>query len=497
MLRESFTQTLTSPDNQDNWAAYFFNLPQCYAVDAWQGTKVESTYQTIDSTSTAQQVFGRGIQPRHSAVGETLAPIGTGLLNAWSYTGAQMAASGGRVFPDGSSVYQAPAGYLAYGEDPNSRSRKRLLGVAFEVVVATPVVYASGTCTVCRVPHSRREESTVCLATTPITAAPYPDNLMNTTVRPIGASSGLGNPIHGSPPVSSVMFEAGPPSTGSDMMKYSGAKQWPAPEGCYCVITYDADANKPDQGSHQALFLENRDNGYVLGGANGDGGVTQGLMVANQTYVHDTAGNGSNTVVSGILRADGTMYLPYLQHAPLNITAALFTGLTKESKLTWNGTVLWEYFPRTHDPDNQKLVLTAFPSASHDPVALSLYADLVDRVPVGVRQADNASGAYFASLIPAAFDVMSDIAHTMPPGSRAARSGEEFQFSVFNNPRIARGRKARVVQKVPNQSLGALAAPVAVARAPRARRQTLPKRFQPSAVAKKVVAKARRATRRR
>lgn len=170
-----------------------------------------------------------------------------------------------------------------------------------------------------------------------------------------------------------------PPTNPGAAILVPGARQWKAEDGCYFPICFSGSDNPPLQPNGILPYLN----------VNGSSIFTDTIMGSTMNGF-TFAGPGASTV--GITN----------KVAPINISGALFTGLSEQTTLVVN--VIWyiEYFPSTADPAFLPL---ARPSCTKDELALALYAELVNTLPIAVPVDWNESGDWWWDVVTAIKDL--------------------------------------------------------------------------------------------
>lgn len=242
----------------------------------------------------------------------------------------------------------APSAFTHMGVDSAFLEGKgRLIGVAFEVTNTSPELYKSGTITSYRVPQ---ESSTNTRRLTTTGAAP------------------VALPFTGR----ESLFQ---PRSMSDALLMEGSRQWAAKDGAYVVGAFNGLENPPSDPEYvQPIFLP-----------------------ANSTTI--TGGNLNACAVNlpfNALTSDRLCYWNATRHANINSSGVFITGLTEQSTLTVTLRYYYERFPSVSEP---AFAVLARPSAHFDPVALQMYLQALQSMPIAVPVGDNAFGDWFAGLV--------------------------------------------------------------------------------------------------
>lgn len=165
---------------------------------------------------------------------------------------------------------------------------------------------------------------------------------------------------------------ATPPALPSDAMLIPGTRSWASEEGCYLVSAMEQE-NPPLYPTQTSILYQ--------------------TLSTDPLFVGD---NNVGTVVTGNATpaADASRLTPY------NLSGVMLRGNNPNSKFTLN--VVWYY---EEFPDIVSDVLTlATPSCAMDPVALRLYAEVLNSLPVAVPSSWNASGDWWWDVVSAIKD---------------------------------------------------------------------------------------------
>lgn len=244
--------------------------------------------------------------------------------------------------------------------------RGRLIALGFEVNNTTAPLHKQGNVTVYRQPQSTERDTTWMYCKDLTTA--------NSTIIPLTA--------HTITPM---------PEDLASTMLLAGSRQWPAAEGCYCVVPFMGTDNP-------ALPADYRQPILLLPGLGQD----------------KTNAENSEAVMFAEPYANFGTY-PYFQAnkwAPIHSTGAYFTGLSPETTLNLQVNFYYETFPT---PDDTQIITLATPSAEYDPVALALYQHAVSHLPVGVPADWNVFGEWFADIISKVSKIAAPLAGPLSP----------------------------------------------------------------------------------
>lgn len=160
-----------------------------------------------------------------------------------------------------------------------------------------------------------------------------------------------------------------PPLNTAQAELLPGTRSWAAEEGAYMVL--------PFKGDNPPLYPTT---------------VTPITLVTGGTLLVDNANSGQAVLTGG---ANVTQQLGRL--LPTNLMGCILTGLNDQAKITVNAIWYYEEFP-----DVSSSVLTlATPSCEFDPVALRLYTDALNTLPVCVPSSWNTAGDWFWDVVTA------------------------------------------------------------------------------------------------
>jgi len=102
--------------------------------------------------------------------------------------------------------------------------------------------------------------------------------------------------------------------------------------------------------------------------------------------------NMTTTVVGS-----ATRFTPQMHHrAPFNLHGAYFAGLSDQTTLQVTGIYYIERFPAIYETD---LAVMAKNSAPSDAMALKIYTECMDKLPIAVKQGENPAGEWFDNVV--------------------------------------------------------------------------------------------------
>lgn len=165
-----------------------------------------------------------------------------------------------------------------------------------------------------------------------------------------------------------------PPATLAEAVLLEGTQIWKAAEGCYVPMTQSTIDNP-------AGCCRPQINGYYIGDPAQHASVTR-IMGSNGATA--TLGSASRFCP------------PQQQMSPFNLSGAYLTGLSDQTSLTVTAT--W-YIQRFPTPIEKDLVLLCRPSPAYDPMALQIYLEALNSMPVGCKQNENPLGEWFANVV--------------------------------------------------------------------------------------------------
>jgi hypothetical protein len=252
--------------------------------------------------------------------------------------------SGALTYPDSNA--QVGANITTQNLQPNIyiNGKCRVVGWAFEVVNTTAELYLQGLCTAYRMPQV--------------------DQLTTYTAQDETSTSTIYTPAP-------LRVFAMPPSSVAEALVLPGSKQWDAKRGYYGVCLLSTTDNP-----FQAIDSSRR------------------AYLTNEIWA-STSSPPLNCVVSyrskgGIGNSGTCKYF-----APYNTTGAYFTGLSLQTTLQVN--VKW--ILETAPGPRSTFATLAQPSPAYDPVALELYSEMVQHLPVGVPFDENPDGEWFENVL--------------------------------------------------------------------------------------------------
>lgn len=338
----------------------------------------------------------------------TLSLCTDGLLNPIaaggnpSYGGLQaFAASAGVDMPFNNLLSgPVPAGSLSL--DPIfDKGVGRLVGSGFEIYNTTSELYKQGLVTVYRQPQMRDVQGEFL----------WSDN-----------ASAFSQPV-------ACDFMRLPPSSLSQATLYPGSRSWEAKEGAYVVVPFSGSSNPPRM-HKPCTLMATPDLSNTKVGSTGPTN-TVWVSVGGQTPTWPNPGSG--------------LYAYNQKMEYIHTAGAYFTGLSPETTLTLTWHVYYESFPSA---DEKEILVLASPSSVYDPLALQLFTQTLNKMPVGVPSPMNASGDWFWNLVDMIAGLASPIgALVAGPGGAALGSilgkGAQGVASIARNQRATEKAKKK------------------------------------------------------
>lgn len=172
-----------------------------------------------------------------------------------------------------------------------------------------------------------------------------------------------------------------PPSNKQDAVLIPNSKTWTAEQGCLVPFIMDPDHSTFAQSRDAMCMFRYEEESYPTQFYSYNGtavGAVQEVGVSAVPYIP-----GGNP---------GTLGINNYKPAALSSTGAYFSGLSPETVLTLDVRFFVELRPT---PANETLVSLASPTAEYDRLALDMYIELRQQMPVGVPVAMNAAGDWW------------------------------------------------------------------------------------------------------
>ena len=191
----------------------------------------------------------------------------------------------------------------------------------------------------------------------------------------------------------------------SQMTLLTGNTAWKAAEGAYSVVSLKSinDANATSKPVYPLLLssdFQSDDIATVINGA---------APIINASAVPGLAipGNPAITHTTG-----------FPGQVPMDTTVIMFTGLSEQTTLTVRARWMLERFPNDVESD---IVVLAKETAAYDPIALSVYSQVMQTVPAAVMFRENPQGEWWKTILGSLADVVgSGLAMLPHPVAKAA-----------------------------------------------------------------------------
>jgi hypothetical protein len=271
----------------------------------------------------------------------------------------------------------------------------RLIGMGFEVHNVTNKLSAQGTCTVWREANILRNDTRVVNQGTVSAGTIYAP----TAINDVGAHQ--------------IVSMMDIPYGTQQALLLQGSQQWEAIEGCMVVPTLNDQAISPQKLSSCMPVVRA---GITTASGSGSGAGQTGvwtLKVEDAVIAQVSAEIDMN--IKTLVPASGQTrkQIDTLQHVTsFNSSGAMFTGLSYASVLQVNTIFYLEIFPSVINP----LVTLASPSPPYDPVAMTIYSNIMNKLPIGVKVADNADGDWFFETVQWATEFLKPAIKNLPGG---------------------------------------------------------------------------------
>jgi hypothetical protein len=253
----------------------------------------------------------------------------------------------------------------------------RVVSQGFEVVNTTSPLNVQGLCTAYRTP-----------------VPPFVTSTVHETVRQGGDGTTAQPKAYGAVqylPIQNTPF------TPSHALLLPGTKQWHAKEGCYSV----AHLNDCDLDVSNNLWIQ-----PLI-----DRGQVDSTALNNYYFPQLQSSDFGTTPVVSIIGQRP------VQWANMDISGAIFSGLSLSTTLTINWNIYIERFPSFTETD---LVVLAKPSPEFCPMAFEVYKAIAQNLPVAVMQKENGLGDWFRDAVATATEFITPIASMIPhPAAQA------------------------------------------------------------------------------
>jgi hypothetical protein len=226
-----------------------------------------------------------------------------------------------------------------------------------------------------------------------------------------------------------------PPRSLAELMILPGSQQWDAKKGCMCVATMNDMENPPSFGIPIGKWFIINELTYP---------IPTGFEVSP---LGNTTGSYMTQVLSTGFSAAGTSFglIPENMNIPFNTKGAVVSGQQPSATFTLNYNVIVERIISSQD---RSLATLAKPSPPEDYVAIQLYSEMSQRIPIGVAQSDNDFGDWILGMADQVANVVSTIGKPvlqMVDSFRESRTGANPTGSSFNTPKSTPNRVVKQV----------------------------------------------------
>lgn len=353
-----------------NWAAHVFAMPFLRTSsfkfgDTFRGGVKPAT--SLGTTTPVQQV--EWTQATESTAGAELGP-----LNVWAWSNdAPILAP--RVEPAKDKSFVPPQLIKAIGGRDDMRTRGRIIAMGFEATNTTAPLNKQGLATSYRIPAVQRKQV----------------QMFNERFASLNGTGPANFCIGPNPSFGTVL--GAPPDTVDTAMAYPGTVQWPAERGIYTVCRFNQSENVMDAPERRAFQCAHADHpATALAVAE-----TPSLFTATKMYSPQFE---NVSVDNGVWIDDFFSDSSSLQQfTPMDISGTMFTGLSKETTLTINVTIYYEFAPHVGDLGFSAMAYSLTRSPAYDPLALLMYQLVASQLPTSVPQDMNPAGEYWDKVI--------------------------------------------------------------------------------------------------
>ncbi len=202
----------------------------------------------------------------------------------------------------------------------------------------------------------------------------------------------------------SVKARTLPPRSQQEATILPSSRRFEAREGCYVVGALESLDNEPAIGAPTSTLLYDHSNSPD--GPWPDSGTT--------VYVR-----GDATSFANVRLIQPTLMTPFGRRG------AYFSGLSPETTLKVNYKVTIERFPSSTSP----VINFARPTPTRDTVALEVYTEILNRMPVGVPVSENGLGDWFTGAVAEIIDAVT--------GTTFATKADKWQKEI-SKPKVDR-----------------------------------------------------------
>jgi hypothetical protein len=231
----------------------------------------------------------------------------------------------------------------------------------------------------------------------------------------------------------SIRRDVMPPMSLAEALILPGSQQWDAKEGCYCVQTMDNMSNPATFCTPTGTMFAINELTYPLPGY--EASPTTSPALSFYITQLQTAGSIASTGNSNVLFAEN-------QPIPFNTKGAIITGQVPEATFTINYITIIERIISSQD---QTLATLAKPSPPEDYVAIALYSEMCQRMPIGCKFKDNGLGDWFLGVVDEIANVVSTVGKPVlqaVDSYQNTRSGANPTGASYGPPKIAPSKVA-------------------------------------------------------
>jgi len=381
-------------DAPGNWSCIIYNLPQMIDQSTLPIAATTGVYTAEANVGGDERTATAALTAFENAYNGTSTVVQS-FINIHSFAGDAV------EFWPNSTAYAAPLSVASLSASAGTSAAsgavmQRVIAAGFEVENTTSELNKQGLITCVRVPNR-------------LSRSRYPLIYSNDPVHPllVRADHAADSPAGGSLASTDTIMSSGPPPTLSAALAYAGASQWPAAQGAYCPIVFDA-GNNPIRGPDNEATVWLTTNRVIDPPAypSAYSGAPTGF------------GNTCATAWTGTLIDNANRYMLYAsnqelgQTIPCDISTVFCTGLSAATTLTVRMVAYVEVAPRVGDKDFGVLAYSLQQSPPQDAVAMSTYQQITRTLPGGVPWTMNPKGEFWSGVV--------DLAKRVAPVAMAA-----------------------------------------------------------------------------
>lgn len=243
----------------------------------------------------------------------------------------------------------------------------------------------------------------------------------------------------------SMIRDVLPPISLAEALILPGTQQWDAQKGCYCVQTMNDMKNPPSFCLPMGKIFTTNELLFPVP----TGSIAS--PVPDTTHVY-----GTEILTSGFAGfANQVALIPENMYIPFNRKGAIVTGLTPQSTFTINYNVIVERIISSQD---KSLATLAKPSPPEDYIAVQLYSEMAQRIPIGCAFDDNDFGEWILGMADQVANVVSSIGKPIlqaVDSYQNSRSGATPKGATYGPPKVQPtkvvARKPKPLPPVPAQ----------------------------------------------